>query len=303
MTRVECSSHAGSLAAYHCDGCGRLLCEECIEIGHRLFFCHYCGERALPLAEEDARDAVELSRQRSERKPSSIRDALAYPFRGLGGYVFWGTFAVLGAFLVIESVAPLGFLVLLVPRVLVAVLLPGLLFAIVRSTARGEEELPDWPDWFDGERLREFVSALVVSLFTLLPAILLLTVAGCGAVALLSGGVLCWLLLAVGLGIGLLIWIPAFAAVAAFGPGLLSLRLDLHVRAFFATRVETVRVGLLMLGLGLAGEIVALVLSPVPLVGAFAALGIDLYALFVGTHLIGLLLRRHERVLEPIYCY
>lgn len=303
MSTPDCSSHPGRSAEYRCDGCDRLLCEECIEVGHRLLFCEHCGERALPLVEVEAANAVELSRQRVERTDESLQDALAYPFRGLGSYVFWGLFAVLAAFQAIEAVTPFGGLVLLAPRVLIAVLLPGLLFSIVRSTARGETELPDWPDWFDGERMREFMSAFALGFFTILPAALLFLFAGCGVEELLSGGLGCWVLIFVGLGVGFLIWIPAFAAVAAFGPGLLVLRLDLHVRAFLATRIETVRVALLAVGLTAAGEILALVLSPVPLAGSLAELGIDIYAVFVSTHLIGLLLRKHERDLEPIYCY
>jgi len=303
VSASTCSLHPSTTAEYRCDGCELLLCEDCIEVGHRLLFCAHCGERALPLVEQEAVNAIELSRQRAERTPYSFRDVLAYPFRGLGGYVFWGIFAVLTLFMAVEGMIPGGALALLVPRTLIAVLMPGLLFSIVRSTARGDAELPDWPDWFDGERLREFLSAAALGLFTLLPAVTLLLLAGCGFEELIYGRFTCWLLIFVGLTIGFLVWIPAFAAVAAFGAGLLVLRLDLHVRAFFATHRESVRVALLTIGLALTGEIVALLLAPVPLVGRLAALGIALYAMFVGTHLIGLLLRKHERDLEPIYCY
>ena len=38
----------------------------------------------------------------------------------------------------------------------VLLILPGALFAIVRATARGESELPDWPDLTEfGARLNE----------------------------------------------------------------------------------------------------------------------------------------------------
>ena len=303
MTAGGCSAHPVKPAAYRCDDCERLLCEECIDEGHRLLFCRHCGERALPLVDSEAATSVDLSRQRAVRMEYTRKEAMAYPFRGLGGYVFWGLFAVLAAFRAIEAVTPFAGLALLVPRFLIGVLMPGLLFSIVRTTARGEMELPDWPDWVDGERMREFVSAFMLGVFTLLPAGLLFLMAGCGVEELLYGGLGCWALIFVGLGIGFLIWIPSFAAVAAFGPGMLVLRLDLHVRAFFATHRETVRVALLTIGLTLAGGIVTLVLTPVPLLGGLAALWIDLYAMFVSTHLIGLLLRKHERDLEPIYCY
>ena len=298
MTGRACQSHPATAAEYRCDGCERLLCEECVEVGHRLLFCCHCGEQALPVVEEDAANSIELARQQVERRSSSMRDALMYPFRGRGGDVFLATYVLLGVFMAIESVIPLGFLLLLIPRFLIAVMMPGLLFVIVRSTARGEEELPDWPDWFDGERMREFLSAFALGFFTLMPAVVLLILSGCGPEELLAGSLTCWLSIYVGLAIGFLIWIPAFAGVAAFGAGLLVLRLDLHIRAFFATAGQSVRVALLTVGLAIAGELLALILSPLPLVGRLGALGIDLYAMFVSTHLIGLLLRKHERDLE-----
>ena len=56
-------------------------------------------------------------------------------------------------------------------------------------------------------------------------------------------GLRCWLSMFIGLGLGFLLWIPAFAAMAIYGSVWLSLRLDLHVRAFTMTAGETVKVG------------------------------------------------------------
>ena len=47
---TECAAHPERAAVYECDGCGKLLCEECIEEGHRLLCCRHCGERALQTA-------------------------------------------------------------------------------------------------------------------------------------------------------------------------------------------------------------------------------------------------------------
>jgi hypothetical protein len=298
-----CSSHPGVTAEFQCDGCERLLCEDCIDAGHRLLFCRHCGERALPVTEDTPADTRELSRQRARSVPYSLQDALRYPFRGVGGNVFWGTFALLALFVVIESVVVFGFMLLLIPRLLIALLVPGFLFAIARSTARGDDELPEWPDLFDGERLREFLSALVLGVYSVLPSVVLILVAGCGPIELLEGDPGCWSLLAVGLALGFLLWVPAFAGVAAFGAGPACLRLDLHLRVLVATWPETVRVAGLTLGLALAGELLSFALSAVPVLGSLAGLWLELYALMVGTHLIGLLLRKHEQDLEPIYCH
>jgi len=50
MAQPTCATHAQSRALYQCDGCGKLLCDACIEESHRLLLCRLCGERALPLA-------------------------------------------------------------------------------------------------------------------------------------------------------------------------------------------------------------------------------------------------------------
>lgn len=301
--RVSCAEHPLKPPAYRCDGCERLLCEECVQTGHRLLFCRHCGERALPLEGDTPANTRDVAQHLMRTAPYSLREAFGYPLRGLGGYVFWGTFALLGSFMVLEVAAPFVSLLVLAPRLLIALLTPSFLIAIVRSTAEGNNELPDWPDWFDGERSRELLSAIAIGGYLVLPAMGLVSIAGCGVDDLLGGNLGCWVLIALGLALGLLIWVPAFAAIAAFGAGLLSVRLDLHARALQATFPETVRVAAITLGLALAGEALGLVLSAVPLLGSLANLWIGLYALMVGTHLIGLLLRKHEADLEPIYCH
>ena len=40
-----CAAHPERAAVYECDGCKKLLCEECMEEGHRLLFCRHCALR------------------------------------------------------------------------------------------------------------------------------------------------------------------------------------------------------------------------------------------------------------------
>jgi DNA-directed RNA polymerase subunit RPC12/RpoP len=49
MPPQSCATHPAAAAVYRCDGCGRLLCPDCVQEGHRLLFCRHCRERALPL--------------------------------------------------------------------------------------------------------------------------------------------------------------------------------------------------------------------------------------------------------------
>src|SRR6187549_3606594 len=54
-----CATHSQTVARFQCDGCGKLLCDACIEESHRLLLCRLCGERALPLAADAPATTVE----------------------------------------------------------------------------------------------------------------------------------------------------------------------------------------------------------------------------------------------------
>lgn len=49
MNGGACAVHDAVAAGFRCDGCGALLCDDCIEVGEHLILCGLCGERVLPL--------------------------------------------------------------------------------------------------------------------------------------------------------------------------------------------------------------------------------------------------------------
>jgi hypothetical protein len=299
VSTPRCAAHAAA-ATHRCDGCGELLCEKCIEVGHRLLFCVLCGERALPLEERGPESAPELAKVHRRREPYHLRDALRYPLRGFGGYVFWATLATLAVLLLAWALAPgvLG-LVALSLLIFLLLLVPGLSFAIVRATAEGENELPDWPEW-SGERATELGALLVLVLMTMVPGVALVSLAGCD-VGHVAAERRCVLLTGVGLLAGLMVLVPALGATASFGNSWLAVRWDLHLRAFVRTWRDSTRLALALTGLYLLGAALGRVLSPLPLLGGLLQLAIHVYAWFLGMHLVGLLVRRHEAELEPIY--
>ena len=297
-----CTAHPDRPAVYQCDGCRKLLCEDCIEEGHRLLFCRHCRELAIPLAGAPA-TTTELARERRVTADYSLGEALAYPFRGLGLYLFTGYVLLVVLLGVGAGVPGLGCAVSLFQG-LILLILPGFLFTIVRTSAEGDTELPDWPDWSEyGERFGEWFAFLLVMVMAALPSYLLLTLGGCGIGELFYGewGLGCLALLALGTVLGVILWVPGVGAVGTYGSGWLGWRADLHVKALVNVFDDAAVTIALLAGLWLASLILRVVLAFLPVMGTISSAAVGVYTLFVGAHLIGLLFRRNTKMLESIY--
>lgn len=296
---AACSEHAAVAAGFACDSCGRRLCADCVREGHRLLFCRHCGERALPLAPSESADPVERRRRERVERPYSFGAALAYVTRADGRWILAGYVVVMSLVTALPALS--GLMLALV----VWLLVPGLLFEIVRTTAEGATELPDWPDvgelW---SRVREWVSFLGAALVAIAPIPFSFRIFDVSATAFLSGqgGARGWIALAVGVALGLLLALFAFGATGAYGSGWLWFRLDLHLEAWLGKAGGD---ALIVAGLGasifLAGQLAGAVLGRVPIAGAVIEHALSGYALFTGAHLVGLVFRRHAAVLDPIY--
>ena len=301
MADPKCSTHADVEATFRCEGCQKLLCHDCIDEGHRLLFCRQCGERAMPLAVETPAVATELRRATKREATYSLQDALRYPFRGLGRFVYWGYVLVLAIFMFLATLPGLGCAVLLL-RLLILLMLPGLLFAIVRTTADGETELPDWPDWFEGgQRLWEWFGTVLAFLVSFVPLVAILYLLGCGPEGLGELRLHCSVAVLLGSVVGAALWIPAFGAVAVEWNPWVALRIDLHVRALFRVGTDAWKTLGLLVALLVARQILGLILQPIPLLGGLAQIMVATYTLLMGAHFVGLLFRRHAATLDAIY--
>lgn len=295
---TACAAHPEREAAFRCTGCRRDLCPDCIEEGHRLLFCRHCRERALPLVEGAAATTTELARERRFARPYPFARAFTYVVRGRGTL----TLPAYVALLTFAEIAPP--MVRLAIYVLVALILPGFLFEIVRHTADADDELPDWPDYSEvGARLADWRDAAGVALAASLPWLALRRFAGCDLEDfLIADRGLCSLAAAVAAAIGFAVAQFGFGAVGTWNSGWLSFRLDLHLEALLSGTKRDgplflAAIAALLAGAGLAARL----LIGVPLLGMaliHAALG---YALFTSAHLAGLLFRRHRERLEAIY--
>jgi hypothetical protein len=283
---------------FRCDGCGKLLCGDCIRKGHALLFCTLCGERALPLNEGQPATVKEVQRHQAVTKPYSFTDALGYPFRGSGRLMF---IAAVGSMVLIQGMLTFG---IGLWRYFFAAafwsLMIGLQFSIVRTTAEGEDVLPEWPDYSDfGERVADILTYLGIVLLQAGPAALYLFLR---MDTLVSGrpGLFFWAVFA------LLAWLGAALATMAYGaagrfnrPSIF--RLDLHTRGFFTGGADAVTAANLTFGLGAAFLILRLGLAKIPILGAILSGIVGAYWFFTSAHIAGVLFRRHIFKLEKLY--
>jgi hypothetical protein len=303
MPIATCAAHPAAAAAFRCDGCGRLLCADCVEQGHRLIFCRHCRERALPLDPGLQATTPALRRALARARPTRFADALLYPLRGQGGLLFW----VYLALMVVTAVAasmPGSWALLLTIQVVLGLIMPGLLYAIVRRTAEGDDELPDWPDASEvGERLFEVITFYGTAIVACAPAILALLLAGCGLLPVTAPPTAahCLWALAAGLLVGLPVAVPMFGSLAVYQHVDLIFRLDLHLRALIAGGTDSGRTVLLTYALLAASRAISWALHGLPLVGGVLAAGIAAYGSFTAAHLVGLLFRKHAAALDAIY--
>lgn len=298
-----CAQHPETPALYACDACGRSLCDQCITAGHALLFCKVCGERAIPLAPAEgpvpgARSAIQHRRRAAIDPNYRLASAFGYPFRGMGKYLFVAALVCQGAVEIMlrfgidffRFALAFGFWSLLV----------GLQLKIASSTAEGQDELPDWPDYFSiGERLFDILVFLILQIWRYGPVALYVFL-GRGLIFDHPPNLPFWLGAAVLLWLGTATSTTALGAVGKFDPDQV-LRLDLHYRAFRVCGADALTIVNLVFALDLAVWLSRLGLSQIPLAGSAITGILGTYALFVSAHLAGLLFRRSAASIEEIY--
>lgn len=295
----SCSLHPEAPATYRCDGCDQTLCDACVDAGHALFLCRRCGERALPL---DAQRQAVVREQRFHEKlarPYGLRDAFLYPFRGMGLFGFLATLLSM-AFVSFVLRFGIGCYPLLLALAFWS-LLAGLQFKIARTTADGDTELPDWPEYFAwSERLAELVTYLALAVLQFAPLALWVLLGASSGLLGFEPSLPFWIGFAACGWLGTTLWVVAFAATARFG-GLTALRFDAHLRALRAAGGEGIAMANRVFAIGGLLFLLRGLLDGVPIAGAAAAGTVGAYWLFTSAHLSGLLYRRHRGEFESIY--
>jgi len=302
---ATCSVHPDRAATYRCDGCHRTLCDDCVQMSHRLILCSVCGEMAIPIATGRATSSTTMRKTQARQGPYSLLDALLYTLRGRGSGVFWGYVALLVIFSVLGSVPVIGCFIL-IPILIVGLMVPRLLFTIVRATADGKNELPEWPEFDFWERLVDALAFGAMWIVSWLPAVALVLLSGCGDRFAQEGGWTaagpsCWIPVVVGALLSQALWIATLGAPSVFDSFWLLPRVDLHVRALFVAPGEAAVIACLLGGLWLASFGFEFVFRAIPLVGGIASAALGVYIQFTGAHLVGLYFRRNAERLERLY--
>ena len=299
-----CAIHTARPATHRCDGCRRQLCPACVQESHRLLLCAVCGEMAVPLAGGAPRTTTEVRRSGARTASYSLGEAFLDPFRGTGAMVFWVYFVLLLIFDVAPSFVPgLGCATFL-PSVIVGLLVPRLLFTIVRTTAEGENELPDWPDFDFWERLADAFWMAAIVVVAVIPGVVILELSGCDMLTLVGAGdgPSCWPPLVLAFLVGVAIWIPTLGAYSVFDSFWLIPRIDLHVRAHLTAIAEGLLITILLSALFLISWGLRFAFTfGVPYVGLVGAVFVGIYTAFTGAHLVGVFFRRRYDELERVY--
>lgn len=145
---LRCDDHGAEPAGWRCAGCEGALCVRCAvrrRAGHgTLVACRRCGGFANPLLGPRARTAF----------TSRLAAAFAFPFSARGITLLVAMAAVLA---LLRGVRAGG---------LAAGVLFSYLFLVVRTTARGDEELPDHEDFSHPWELFGTLARLLVALAT-----------------------------------------------------------------------------------------------------------------------------------------
>jgi hypothetical protein len=300
MNASICSLHPGAAATHRCEGCERFLCPACVQSSHALLLCRTCGERALPLSDAHGATVKEVRRHEAVDRPYALGEAFFYPFRGPGKYMFLATLVSL-AFVNVLMIFGFSCFPLVIAAAFGALLI-ALQFKIADTSARGDTELPDWPEYFEiVERVLDVLTYGFLALLQFAPLVAYAYLfASPEKLLTTEPNPLFWLGFAICAWVGAAFWVVAFGAAGHYGRGA-AFRLDLHVRALFGAKHDGLVFTNIVFPLGIAVLTARALLLALPFVGAAVSGVLGAYWLFLSAHLAGLIVRRNLRQFDRVF--
>jgi hypothetical protein len=274
-----CKFHPRISARFVCSHCGQSYCDLCVTTrsveGGARHFCRRCGAECQPV-----RAPVQPEAAEAPGFFAALPSAFLYPFQGSG---------------VVLLVAGTAFFYLLGKLPLIGLLITGYLFnyakSIITTTANGQRELPDWPDFTDW---REDILVPYFHLFALValafgPALL---VAVCQSWQGTEPGAACFCALAIGLllaPMGML-GLAMFDSVSVLNPVALTWSI---MRVPVPYLVAAVAFELVLLFHWFAEGAIDKAM-PIPILPGLISGFLSLYLVSVGMRILGLLYRCHS---------
>ena len=162
--RATCRNHSTTAASWKCESCGACFCDECVVVKRTKFsrfeICPACEGRCVLFAQEEPRAKRSFL--------SLLPGVLSYPLRKDGWLLLvFGT-----VFFLILKVASMTPVYGLVPAVFGGGYLCAYMIKIIRSSAKGDEKLPDWPHLGDlwGDIVIPFFGVVFTLLCAFIPA-------------------------------------------------------------------------------------------------------------------------------------
>ena len=154
---TNCKNHPTVAAEWQCKSCQSYLCDQCIKVlnlpSESIRICPFCKGvcRNLEPEEQETKPFFEL-----------LPGAFFYPFEGNGKILLIAGAIFFWLLELIVSISLFGFFIML----FISGYLIAYMFRIIGSSANGDKELPDWPDfsdfWSDIVHPLSLVSATVV---------------------------------------------------------------------------------------------------------------------------------------------
>lgn len=282
-----CKVHARILARYACASCGQTFCDLCVnsrrEGGGVRKFCRACGGECVPVR-------VPLP---ETRPPAGFFKQLpwvfGYPLMGDGLILLVAgsvVFAVLNAAAAAAMFGIFGLVALLILTVVSTGYLFNYCKRIITSTAEGESEPPDWPDFSDWSEdiLVPFGQFLALVVLAFGPTVILSwwhpfgeTYAGAAAIA---AAVLGALLAPMGM-----LTLAMFDSVGALNPIALFWSISRVPLPYLVAAAAFE----LVLAARLVADAAIAVLLPIPFVPRLLSAFLGLYLLLAGMRILGLL--------------
>ncbi|KPJ59543.1 MAG: hypothetical protein AMJ42_01915 [Deltaproteobacteria bacterium DG_8] len=168
---TNCKNHPTVASGWQCNSCQNYFCDQCIKVlnlrNETLRVCPQCKGlcRALESDEQAVKPFLE-----------QLPGAFSYPFKGKGKILLISGAILFGITELILSLSLFKFIFMF----FIGGYLIAYMFNIIESSASGNEELPDWPDFSDfwGDIIRPMLLVFTTTLVCLSPAIIYLVRSG-----------------------------------------------------------------------------------------------------------------------------